>query len=96
MSAAARGVLACRHDALRVISDAFAAAARPSKGGFVRDALTASYPKLVSMLEAAFTRIQNESRIKVGTKHITCSVDSSKDKQHPLCSPASMQQPGAV
>lgn len=48
-----------------MMSDAFAAAARPSKGGFVRDALTSSFPKLVGLLEAAFNRIQTESRIKV-------------------------------
>jgi hypothetical protein len=54
-----------RADALRVIGDAFAAAARPSKGGFVRDALSSSYPRLVSLLEGAFARIQTESRLKV-------------------------------
>ncbi|WIA37300.1 hypothetical protein OEZ86_014238 [Tetradesmus obliquus] len=51
-------------DALRVIGDAFAAAARPSKGGFVRDALGASYPRLLTLLEGAFARIQSESRLK--------------------------------
>jgi hypothetical protein len=33
-----------RADALRVISDAFAAPARPSQGGFVRDALSSTFP----------------------------------------------------
>eukprot|EP00879_Flechtneria_rotunda_P024949 GHRR01026476.1.p1 GENE.GHRR01026476.1~~GHRR01026476.1.p1 ORF type:complete len:481 (+),score=194.62 GHRR01026476.1:205-1647(+) len=51
-------------EALRVVGDAFSAAARPSKGGFVRDALTANYPKLVGLLEAAFNRVTNESRLK--------------------------------
>jgi hypothetical protein len=32
-----------RADALRVIGDVFAAAARPSKGGFVRDALSNAF-----------------------------------------------------
>ncbi|KAF8065824.1 COG5 [Scenedesmus sp. PABB004] len=51
-------------EALRVVGDAFAAAARPSKGGFVRDALTGSYPRLVGLLEGAFDRITRESRLK--------------------------------
>jgi hypothetical protein len=59
----------CRADALRVIGDAFAAAARPSKGGFVRDALSSSYPRLVSLLEGSFARIQTESRLKVRGKY---------------------------
>lgn len=55
-----------RGEALRVLSEVFAAAARPSKGGFVRDALTASYPRLVSLLESTLNRIVTDSRIKVG------------------------------
>eukprot|EP00775_Hariotina_reticulata_P013433 gene13433-13561_t len=51
-------------EALRSLSDVFAAAARPSRGGFVRDALTASYPRLVGLLEGAFNRILTESRLK--------------------------------
>jgi hypothetical protein len=51
---------------MRVLSEAFAAAARPSKGGFVRDALAASYPRLVTLLEATLNRIITDSRIKVG------------------------------
>jgi hypothetical protein len=54
-----------RSEALRVLSEAFAAAARPSKGGFVRDALTSSYPRLVSLLESTVNRIVTDSRIKV-------------------------------
>lgn len=61
--------LPLRGSALQVIGDAFAAAARPAKGGFVRDALIASYPKLVSLLESSFARIQTESRIKVGLRY---------------------------
>lgn len=49
-----------------MLSEVFAAAARPSKGGFVRDALTASYPRLVSLLESTLNRIVTDSRIKVG------------------------------
>jgi hypothetical protein len=54
-----------RSEALRCLSDVFAAAARPSRGGFVREALTASYPRLVALLEASFNRILAESRLKV-------------------------------
>jgi hypothetical protein len=50
-----------------VLSEVFAAAARPSKGGFVRDALTASYPRLVALLESTLNRIVTDSRIKVRT-----------------------------
>lgn len=55
---------------LRLLGDAFASAARPSKGGFVRDALTAQFPRLVSLLEGAFGRITTESKLKVrATSH---------------------------
>lgn len=48
-----------------MLSEVFAAAARPSKGGFVRDALTSSYPRLVTLLESTVNRIITDSRIKV-------------------------------
>jgi hypothetical protein len=47
-----------------VLTDAFTAASRPAKGAFVREALTASYPKLASLLEASFTRIATDTRVK--------------------------------
>lgn len=47
-----------------MLSDAFGAAAKPSKGGFVREALAAGYPKLVAALEAAFTRLQQDTRVR--------------------------------
>ena len=54
----------CRSDALQVLTDAFTTAARPTKGAFVREALTAAYPKLASLLEASFTRIATDTRVK--------------------------------
>lgn len=53
-----------RSEALRVLGEAFAAAARPSKGGFVREALSAGYPRLAAALEAAFARLQQETRAR--------------------------------
>jgi hypothetical protein len=47
-----------------VLGDAFAAAAKPSKGGFVREALSGGYPKLVAALEAAFARLQQDTRVR--------------------------------
>jgi hypothetical protein len=50
-----------RSEALRVLSDAFATASKPSKGGFVREALSSGYPKLVTLLEASFSRLLQET-----------------------------------
>jgi hypothetical protein len=55
---------ATRSEALRVLGDTFAAAAKPSKGGFVREALSGGYPKLVAALEAAFARLQQDTRVR--------------------------------
>ncbi|KXZ51911.1 hypothetical protein GPECTOR_11g39 [Gonium pectorale] len=51
-------------DVVRAASDAFASVSRPGKGGFVRDSLTASYPRLASMIEAMFDRLSAETTIK--------------------------------
>ncbi|GBF91082.1 hypothetical protein Rsub_03938 [Raphidocelis subcapitata] len=51
-------------EALRVLGDAFGAAAKPAKGGFVREALSGGYPKLVAALEAAFERLQQDTRVR--------------------------------
>ncbi len=40
----------------------------------MRDALTSNYPKLVGLLEAAFNRIQTESRLKVGLVYLSSTV----------------------
>jgi hypothetical protein len=47
-----------------VLGDAFGAAAKPAKGGFVREALSGGYPKLVAALEAAFERLQQDTRVR--------------------------------
>lgn len=56
--------LLSRSEALRVLGDAFASASKPAKGGFVREALTSGYPQLVSALETAFVRLQQDTRVK--------------------------------
>ena len=48
-----------------MLGDALAAAARPAKGGFVRESLTAQYPRLLTLLEGCFQRIATDSKIKV-------------------------------
>lgn len=72
-----------RSEALRVLSEVFAAAARPSKGGFVRDALTASYPRLVTLLESTLNRINTDSRIKVGNQPFGVLSPSVRFYCHP-------------
>lgn len=47
-----------------MLGDALAAASKPSKGGFVREALSAGYPKLATALEAAFSRLQTDTRVR--------------------------------
>lgn len=47
-----------------MLGEAFNTAAKPSKGGFVREALSAGYPKLVAALEAAFARLQQDTRVR--------------------------------
>jgi hypothetical protein len=53
-----------RQAVLGALSDAFASAAKPAKGAFVREALTAGYPKLVGLLEAAFSRLQADTQVR--------------------------------
>ncbi|EFJ53077.1 component of oligomeric golgi complex 5 [Volvox carteri f. nagariensis] len=62
-------------DVVRATTDAFASVAKPGKGGFVRDTLTASYPRLAGLLEAMFERLTAETTIKgvlpaVGPAHL--------------------------
>jgi hypothetical protein len=54
----------CRQAVLGAMSDAFASAAKPAKGAFVREALTAGYPKLVALLETAFSRLQADTQVR--------------------------------
>ncbi|GFR42609.1 hypothetical protein Agub_g3540 [Astrephomene gubernaculifera] len=51
-------------DLVRVTADAFASVSRPGKGGFVRDCLTAAYPRLAGYVEAMFERLTAETTIK--------------------------------
>lgn len=51
---------------VRLTTDAFASVAKPGKGGFVRDCLTAAYPRLAGQVEAMFERLTSETTIKVG------------------------------
>ncbi|GLC41103.1 hypothetical protein PLESTM_001156100 [Pleodorina starrii] len=51
-------------DVVRATTDAFASVAKPGKGGFVRDTLTAAYPRLAGLVEAMFERLTAETTIK--------------------------------
>lgn len=56
----------CRSDVVRATTDAFASVAKPGKGGFVRDTLTAAYTRLAGLIETMFERLTAETTIKVG------------------------------
>ena len=60
-----RVVVCLRDDAVKVLSDALATVAKPSKGGIVRDALISSYPRLAHSLESMFERLNTETTMKV-------------------------------
>jgi hypothetical protein len=47
------------------LTEAMAAASNPAKGGFVREALISTYPKLDAMLEATFERLQRETEVRL-------------------------------
>lgn len=51
---------------MRTVTDVFASVSKPGKGGAVREVLTAGYPKLAQLLEAAFDRLASETTMKVG------------------------------
>ncbi|GLI63871.1 hypothetical protein VaNZ11_006987 [Volvox africanus] len=51
-------------DVVRATLDAFASVAKPGKGGFVRETLTAAYPRLAGLIEAMFERLTAETTIK--------------------------------
>ncbi|KAG2437843.1 hypothetical protein HXX76_005461 [Chlamydomonas incerta] len=51
-------------DVVRATTDAFASVAKPGKGGFVRDTLTAAYPRLAGLIETMFERLTAETTIK--------------------------------
>lgn len=56
----------CRAKLMRCVTDCLAAAANPAKGGFVREALTGSYPKLASLLEAMFQKLRHDTEVVIG------------------------------
>ena len=51
---------------MRTVTDVFASVSKPGKGGAVREVLTAGYPKLAQLMEAAFDRLVSETTMKVG------------------------------
>eukprot|EP00198_Chlamydomonas_reinhardtii_P007786 XP_001697123.1 component of oligomeric golgi complex 5 [Chlamydomonas reinhardtii] len=51
-------------DVVRATTDAFASVAKPGKGGFVRDTLTAAYTRLAGLIETMFERLTAETTIK--------------------------------
>ena len=52
-------------DLVKVLSDVFTSVSKPSKGGWVREALISHYPRLAQALEAMFDRLVGETSMKV-------------------------------
>mmetsp|Transcript_14383 Transcript_14383/g.31097 ORF Transcript_14383/g.31097 Transcript_14383/m.31097 type:complete len:825 (+) Transcript_14383:68-2542(+) len=51
-------------DAVKVLTDAFAAVSKPGKGVPVRDTLVSGYPKLAHLLEGMYERLATETTMK--------------------------------
>lgn len=49
---------------VKVLESAMAAAAAPARGGFVRESLTAQYPRLALLLESTFQRLVQDTDVK--------------------------------
>ena len=54
---------AVRSQLVRVASECLATAANPAKGGFVREALINSYPKLAALMEDTLHKIRRDSEV---------------------------------
>lgn len=57
----------CRDVMVKVLESAMAAAAAPARGGFVRESLTAQYPRLALLLESTFQRLVQDTDVRAGT-----------------------------
>ena len=57
----------CREVMVKVLESAMAAAAAPARGGFVREALTAQYPRLALLLESTFQRLVQDTDVRPGS-----------------------------
>ena len=50
-----------------------ASAASTAKGGFVRDALVGSFPRMATLLEEALSKLQRDTNVSLlGLKHSVC------------------------
>lgn len=54
----------CREKLTAAVSEAMAGAASTAKGGFVRDALVGSYPRLAALLEESLTKLQRDTDVR--------------------------------
>ena len=54
-----------RASAAKAMGDAMTTASHPSRGGFVREALTSQYPRLAGVLEQALQRIHTDTQVRM-------------------------------
>ena len=54
-----------RSQLVRLASECLATAANPAKGGFVREALINSYPKLAALMEDTLHKIRRDTEVLI-------------------------------
>lgn len=60
----------CRDKLTGAVGEAMAVAASAAKGGFVRDALVGSFPRMATLLEEALVKLQRDTNVRRFLVHI--------------------------
>ena len=53
---------------MRTVTECMATAANPAKGGFVREALINSYPRLAAMMEDMLQKLRRDTEVRLYSK----------------------------
>ena len=73
----------CRSSFIALLTEGFVGAAAPVKGGFIREALSAQYPRLAATLEEIFRRIVQDTDVRYTTGYTIClTVQAALDLSH--------------
>lgn len=55
---------------MRTVTECMATAANPAKGGFVREALINSYPRLAAMMEDTLQKLRRDTEVRLNPRSI--------------------------
>lgn len=58
---------------MRTVTECMATAANPAKGGFVREALINSYPRLAAMMEDMLQKLRRDTEVRLDSKPLAAT-----------------------